>query len=119
MGTFDEVFQADESLENLTQRRAGRAHNDYLEVAIESGMACVILVAAWLAAWLFLTWRARLSSDRWIAWTGSAILLAIALQSIVDYPLRNQAMLSVAALAFLLLARCVEPEKEAQEVIRV
>ncbi|TNE32939.1 MAG: O-antigen ligase domain-containing protein, partial [Alphaproteobacteria bacterium] len=30
MGTFDEVFQADESLENLTERRAGRAHNDYL-----------------------------------------------------------------------------------------
>ena len=119
MGTFDEVFQADESLENLTQRRAGRAHNDYLEVAIESGMACVILVAAWLAAWLFLTWRARLSSDRWIAWTGSTILLTIALQSIVDYPLRNQAMLSVAALAFLLLARCAEPEEEGQEVIRV
>ncbi len=27
MGTFDEIYQVDESLENLTPRRPGRAHN--------------------------------------------------------------------------------------------
>ncbi|MEL6738466.1 MAG: O-antigen ligase family protein, partial [Pseudomonadota bacterium] len=105
MGTFDEVFQVDEALENLTARRAGRAHNDYLEVAIEAGLPGLLAIAAWLLALAWLTWRARYSPHRWTAWSGSAILLAIALQSITDYPLRNQAMLAVAAFALLLLAR--------------
>lgn len=112
MGTFDEVFQLDESLENLTVRRAGRAHNDYIEVAIEAGIAGLLIIVAWLALVASLTWRARLSSQRWTAWSGSAILLAIALQSITDYPLRNQAMLAVGALALLTLARhSVPPSK--------
>jgi O-antigen ligase len=110
MGTFDEVFQLDESLENMTQRRAGRAHNDYIEVAIESGAAGLGLIAVWLALWMWLSWRARLSPERWIAWSGSAVLLAIALQSITDYPLRNQSMLAVAAFALVLLARAGNPD---------
>lgn len=109
VGTFDEVFQIDESLENLTARRAGRAHNDYIEVAIESGVAGLFMIIAWLVVVGWFTWRARLSSQRWIAWAGSAILLAIALQSITDYPLRNQAMLAVGALALLMVVRCSSP----------
>lgn len=110
MGTFDEVFQIDESLENMTQRRAGRAHNDYIEVAIEAGLAGLALIAAWLVLCIWLTWRARSSPQRWIAWSGSTILLAIALQSITDYPLRNQTMLATGALALLMLARCAAPQ---------
>ena len=105
MGTFDEVFQLDESLENMTLRRAGRAHNDYLEVAIEAGLPGILLVICWLALVAWLSWQARQSRDRWIAWSGSAILLAVALQSITDYPLRNHSMLAVAAFAFVVLAR--------------
>jgi len=117
MGTFDEVFQVDESLENMTLRRAGRAHNDYLEVAIEAGLAGLVLIAAWLIVWAWLTWRAKASSERWVAWSGAVILLAVALQSITDYPLRNQSMLAIAALALLMLARCGAPlcdEKEGE-----
>ena len=105
MGTFDEVFQADESLEFMTQRRAGRAHNDYLEVAIEAGLPGVVLIAAWLVMLAWLAWRAKASPERWIAWSGAAILLAVALQSITDYPLRNQSMLVVSSLALLILVR--------------
>ena len=105
MGTFDDVFQIDESLENLTLRRAGRAHNDYLEVAIEAGIPGLALIAAWLATLAWLAWRARNSQDRWIAWSGGTFLLAAALQSITDYPLRNQSLLVFAAFALVLLAR--------------
>lgn len=105
MGTFDEVFQLDESLENMTLRRAGRAHNDYLEVAIEAGLPGIALIVGWLAMIAWMSWQARHSRDRWIAWSGGAILLAVALQSITDYPLRNHSMLAVAALAFVILAR--------------
>lgn len=109
MGTFDEVFQADESLENLTERRAGRAHNDYLEVAVEAGLPGLLVIAGWLAltGWYSLAARSakvRLP-DRKTTWAGSAVLLAIALQSLVDYPLRNQALMALAALALVLLVR--------------
>jgi exopolysaccharide production protein ExoQ len=105
MGTFDEVFQVDESLENLGARRAGRVHNDFIEVTIEAGLAGIVLVAAWLLSIAWLAWRARMSPDRWTAWAAASFLLTVALQSITDYPLRNQTMLMAAAVSLLLLAR--------------
>lgn len=114
MGTFDEVFQVDESLENLTQRQAGRAHNDYLEVAIEAGAAGLGLVLAWIVMLTWLTWRARVSSHRWSAWAGSAFLYALALQSITDYPLRNQTILACTGFALLLLVRLGAERRKVQ-----
>lgn len=105
MGTFDDVFQVDEALENLGARRAGRVHNDFIEVTIEAGLLGVVLVAAWLGLVGWLAWRARLSPDRWAAWAAATFLLAIALQSITDYPLRTQTMLMAGAVSLLLLAR--------------
>jgi len=105
MGTFDDVFQVDESLENMTVRKAGRAHNDYLEVAIEAGLPGLLLVSAWLIVLIILSWSARTSHDRWIAWSGSIILFAIALQSITDYPLRNMSILTFSGFALLILVR--------------
>ena len=104
-GTFDEIFQVDESLENLTQRRAGRAHNDFLEVAVEAGLPGVLLAASWLFLLASLSWKARTSKDRWIAWSGAAILLAIASQSATDYPLRNHTVLAIAGFALIILVR--------------
>ena len=112
MGTFDEVFQVDESIENLTERRAGRAHNDLIELAIEAGFVGLALAALWLVAIGWLSWQARASQFRWAAWAGSGILLATALQSITDYPMRNQTMLAVAAFAFLLLARIATADRK-------
>ncbi len=113
-GTFDEVFQVDESLENLTSRRAGRAHNDYIELAIEAGFAGLALAALWLVFIAWLSWRVRTSSHRWTAWAGSTFLFAIALQSITDYPLRNQTMLAFAGLALLLLVRIAADSRGAR-----
>ena len=103
MGTFDEVFQVDESLEHIGTLRAGRAHNDYLEIAIEAGIAGLVILASWLALVGWLTLRASGRRKRWEAWSGSMVVAAIALQSLVDYPLRTQAMLAVAAFALVLL----------------
>lgn len=111
MGSFDEIFQVDESLENLTKRRAGRAHNDYLELAIEAGPAGLGVAGLWLLVIGWLSWRARHASQRWTAWAGSTFLIAIALQSITDYPLRNQTMLAFAGLALLFLARIAHDAK--------
>jgi O-antigen ligase len=105
MGTFDEIYQIDESLENLTRRRAGRVHNDYIELTIEAGAPGLALAALWIALIGWLSWSARRSPLRWAAWGGSAFLLAIALQSITDYPLRNQTVLAFSGFALLLLTR--------------
>ena len=104
-GTFDEIYQVDESLENLTLRRAGRAHNDYIELTIEAGAPGLTLAALWLVLIGWLSWKARQSSQRWTAWAGSAFLLAIALQAITDYPLRNQSILALAGFALLVVTR--------------
>lgn len=104
MATFDEVFQSDESLENISPRRAGRAHNDYLEIAASAGLFGLVLVGAWAVWILYAAVRALASARRWPALSGAGILVAIALQSVLDYPLRNQTMLCLAAFAIVLLA---------------
>lgn len=87
-------------------------HNDYIEITIEAGAPGLALVALWLVLLWWLSWRARESRMRWAAWAASGFLLAIALQSITDYPLRNQTILALAGFALLLLARIAAAEPE-------
>jgi O-antigen ligase len=114
IGSFDEIYQVDESLENLSLRKPGRAHNDFLELAIEAGAPGLGLAALWLVLVGWLSWAARHSPQRWIAWSGSTFLLAIALQSITDYPLRNQTILALAGFALLVLARTSIEQRSAR-----
>lgn len=110
VGSFSEVFQLDESLEFVTAGRAGRAHNDYLEVAVESGVAGLGLVLAWLIWMVRAVWRGANGGDR-LGITGSASILAcLMLQSFVDYPLRNLALLSIAATMVGVLCRPVKTD---------
>lgn len=115
MGTYDEISDVDESLENVTLRRPGRVHNDYIELAIEAGAPGLALTVFWAVLVVWLTWRSRGSSMRWVAWAGSAFILAIALQSITDYPLRNQTILALAGFALLLLTRIATPDARAKQ----
>ena len=105
MGTFDEVFQLHESLEYVSPRRAGRAHQDYIELAIEAGPAGLLVAAGWIGwiAWASLV--AFPTHRRWIALGAGTGLAMIAMQSLVDYPLRCQTLLCVGALLVILLAR--------------
>lgn len=105
MGTFDEVFQVDESLENVSPKRAGRAHMDFLELAIEAGLAGITLAAGWALWFLLAGWRAAVRPGAWSARAAFLIAVGIAAQSTLSFPLRNQAMLCLAAFAIVLLAR--------------
>lgn len=105
MGTFDDVFQIDESLEYVSPRKAGRAHMDYLELAIEAGLAGLLIAAGWLAWAAWGGWRALRRSGAWPARAGALALASVAAQSLLSFPLRSQAMLCVAALAVVLLVR--------------
>lgn len=103
MATFDEVFQLHESLEYMSPRRAGRAHNDYIELAMEAGLVGYLVLLGWVL-WIA---QAALICPSHMRWTrmGAALGLAcIAAQSVLDYPLRNQTLLCFAALLVVLLA---------------
>lgn len=101
IGTFDEVFQLDESLEYIGPGRAARAHNDFLEVTLESGVVGLALMATWL---LFLGWACIRAVRRGGVPLVSVGLCALfLLQSILDYPLRNQTLLSIIGLMLALL----------------
>lgn len=105
MGSFDEVFQVDESLENIRSGRARRAHNDYLEIAVEAGVFGLGLVACWMLWFVVRIWKGRREPDAALRLGAGGVLACIALQSAVDYPLRNMAMICVATVMAGLLAR--------------
>lgn len=107
VGTFDEVFQLDESLESLSPGRAARAHNEYLETALEFGIAGPILIGCWIVLIATAAWRgAHTSTDYGQRVAAGAAFLLMAFQSILDYPLRSQTLLCVAGLMLgILIAR--------------
>ena len=104
MGTFNEVFQLDESLEYLLPTIAGRAHNEYLEIGVEAGVFGWILVACWLVWLLVATWRSWRIKPGIASLAAPLALLTIALQSILDYPLRNVTLMCLAGLLVAVLA---------------
>ncbi|KLI64617.1 O-antigen ligase family protein [Aurantiacibacter marinus] len=105
MGTFDEVFQLHESLEYISPRKAGRAHSDWLEIAIEGGLAALVLGMAWLAWCATNAIPRRSSPNPWMPLAAGVGIACIALQSLIDYPLRNQTLLCFAALLIVMLVR--------------
>jgi len=111
-GTFDEVFELDESLENLLPTVAGRAHNDYLEVGVEAGLFGWALVAAWFI-WLVVATRRCWQVNRSMTSLGASMaLLVISLQSIVDYPLRNLGLMCLAGLLVAVVAAQAEKNRD-------
>ena len=104
-GTFDEVFQLHESLEYVSPRRAGRAHSDWLEIAMEGGLPALVLALAWLGWSLWAALPRGSIEGRQMRFAAGLGALGIALQSLLDYPLRNQSLLCIAALLVVLLVR--------------
>ncbi|WP_324827095.1 O-antigen ligase family protein [Qipengyuania zhejiangensis] len=104
LGTFDEVFQIEESLETLVPAFARHAHNDYLEVLVEAGLFGALVVVCWGLLLAMSWWLKGRSESFLVANSVGAAILSIALQSFVDYPLRSQAMFCVAALLVAILA---------------
>lgn len=109
LGTFVPVFAPNENLDIAGAGYVNHAHNDLLEWLIETGA----LGAIWLTAaaatilWRFATVSLRgdrLRGTRYAAIVaGGCILLVFALQSVVDYPLRTDALSAIAAAAAALL----------------
>ena len=117
VGTFTRAFLPFERLIAIDETFPNRAHNDYLEFALESGLAGVIvlLFAAFVVTRLAMrAWRLH-PAQRPTVLFALGILMVIGLHSLVDYPLRTMALACLAGMAAGLLgaiAREREPGRE-------
>jgi O-antigen ligase len=112
LGTFVPVYKMVEQPSVMLNTYLNHAHNDWLEVLLEGGLLAAALLAA------FLVWFGRVGVAIWrrggveattarAAWL---VILLLLLHSLVDYPLRSAAMMSVFALACgALVAQAASP----------
>lgn len=111
IGTFIPVHKSAESLDTVTAAVLNHAHNDYIELLLEGGIAALILMGlffALLAVAVVRKFKARESREATLmAAAAASAIVSILIYSLVDYPLR---MPAIAAL-FALLLTFVLPSK--------
>ena len=103
IGTFVPAFVAAERLEVVDSSFPNRAHNEFLELALEAGIPGLVVLAA-LVGMMAWRWVVRLQSaaepqERAELYFAAAALVTIGLHSIVDYPLRSMALAVLAGVA--------------------
>ena len=109
-GTFDAVYRIFEPRELLHLRYFNHAHNDFIELMIDAGLAGAIVLAVavgWFAVTALRVLRGRGSiaePDRNLALAAAGVLLIAALASITDYPLRTPIWMLVTAVCATWLA---------------
>ena len=105
IGSFPEIYRRFEPAATIDLTYVNHAHNDYLELALETGLPGILLVA------LFLLWWGRAA---WSVWRGphenvyarAATIAsgAILCHELVEYPLRSPAIAALFALCIGLMA---------------
>jgi len=111
MGTFVPVYALYEKPQNiLANIYANRAHNDVLELWLETGVAGLALMAvfvAWFATRIIALWRrvpiGLRPIDGSLARAATLVVGLLIAHSCVDYPLRTSAMMAVFAFACALM----------------
>ena len=104
-GSFDPVFRVHEPFALLKPTYFNHAHNDWLEVAIDTGLTGTLLLVAGIIWWLAAAWSAWRNPQATARRTGTLAILLLMLASIVDYPLRTPTMMGVLVLAGCMVVR--------------
>ena len=112
LGTFPKIYPRTEDPAEVERIYVNHAHNDYLELAVETGLPGVLLLLAFLIWWVVAVTRMLRSpaSDQF-AVAGAIASAAILLHSLVDYPLRTAAISAVFAMS---LALVIQSRRTAQ-----
>lgn len=108
-GTFVEAYQVHEAAKFISPNYVNHAHNDWLETAVTTGLAGMLLAIAAIAISFFASiraWRApnSRSRDTLFARLGSIVILIFALASVTDYPLRTPSLMCLAVVAAIWLS---------------
>jgi hypothetical protein len=107
VGTFQTVYDAVEPLTDVGPTYFNHAHNDYLELWLETGVVgagLLLVFAAWLAGRLRAIWVRTPAPGRDLAAACSMTVLLLAAHSVVDYPLRTESLAVLFAFACATLA---------------
>ncbi len=103
-GSFDPVFRMAEPDGLLKPTYFNHAHNDFLEIVLDGGLAGTLLLIGAIAWWGWASFHAWfVGTGQAKARTGSAILLLILVASLFDYPARTPMIMTVIMLAALWL----------------
>ena len=111
LGTFVPVYSMFEKPEQVTLFYVNRAHNDILELWLETGVLGPLLMglfAFWLVRRTLEIWRNEppdgASSLDWsLARAGTIVVALLIAHSVFDYPLRTAAMMTIMAVCCALL----------------
>lgn len=106
LGTFQELYRGYENIAIIGPTYVNHAHNDLLELLIETGIFGLAALAAFLVWFLPRTWRMwRDNRNSPMVLAASIVICVLFLHSLVDYPLRTAAMSTLLALACAWLVR--------------
>jgi O-antigen ligase len=121
VGTFVPVYAGlERPQDTFADTYANRAHDDFLEGFLESGVVGLVLLALFLA-WFVLRstkiWRRMeiLQIDQLLARAATIMIGLLIAHSLTDYPLRTAAMMAVFAFACALL---IDPTTGLEGVVR-
>lgn len=107
IGSFPSVYAGAEPVELMAQTYFNHAHNDYLEIWLETGVLGVMALLSFIAWWVgrsYRVWTLQTTPGRNLARAGSAAIALLLVHSLVDYPVRTLALAAVLALSCALLA---------------
>lgn len=107
IGSFRHIYTRYENVDTLNNAFVNHAHDEYVEIALETGVLGIALVVG-LCAWLAIRGRALWSKDMGstgsIARAGLVSTVLLMLHSLVDYPARTAAILCLAGFAIGVIA---------------
>lgn len=110
LGSFDPLFRMHEPFALLKRTYFNHAHNDWLELVLDTGILGLLLLITALCWWGLASaraWKRRIRGSQ--ARLGSAILLLVMVASAFDYPARTPTMMAMVVIAAMWLARDHEP----------
>jgi len=115
-GAFEQAYRMAEPTELLVRNYFNQAHNDWLQLAIEGGVAAVLIAAAMIVVIAIRAFRLVGSGFRddprtSRAWLAFAVLAVLGVASVLDYPLRVPALMGVAFIALTELFAPAFPSK--------
>ncbi len=125
VGTFVPVYATFEKVQDaIPGVYVNHAHNDFLEIWLETGGVGVVLMglfALWLAYRFAKAWRRGFPGaqeiDRVLARAATVVIVLLLAHSLLDYPLRTAAMMTVFAFACALLVEPLDPpDREHEEI---
>jgi O-antigen ligase len=105
LGTFAEIYPSYEDPFSVMRAYVNHAHNDYLELALETGIAGLTVLGAFLIWWAVRGWGIW-GDNTSSPYAKAAVIASAALliHSLVDYPLRTAGLSAVFAACLGLMA---------------